>query len=113
MGYVTILRTKCDHIDEKDFIKWLNSKNTKWWYKYGLAKTGKFPDQDDEADVKSFVPEAIADFNSKRCINSGDDIGCHMCLLQMIEEYLIAKHGAKVDVDEELYSETHLLVVKK
>lgn len=113
MGYVTVLKTNCTHIDQEDFMFWLRNKTKKWWNSYGLSKTGEHLDQNDESTVKSFIPEAIENFNSKGYINSGNDVGCYMCLLQMIGEYLREEHEAKDDIDEEVYSETHLLIVKK
>ena len=113
MGYITIIRTDCTHIDKIDFTNWLDSKGSAWWNTYGLTKSGEDPEQDDEADVRSFIDAKIIEFNDTGTLDNECDVGCMKSLCEMIEEYLIDKCGAKEEIVKEAYNETHFFVVRK
>ena len=112
MSYLTVLKSNCMKIEEKHFMEWLESKDIEWWHKYGLSPSGEYEDQDDESDVKGFVPEFLMDFNSKGIIIT-DGIGADLALLQMIEEYLKEKHYAEDDIFEGVFEGNHILIVRK
>lgn len=113
MGMVTILKSDCAMIVEDEFVKWLDSKDKLWWTQYGLCWTGEDDEQDDESDVRSFIPEIIDEFNTTQTMQNGGDIGCKNALIDMVGEYLKNKCGASSEHFFEVYSDTNVTILRK
>ena len=114
MARIRILKTECNHIDEKEFREWLDSKNSEWRSSnFGLFKTGEEPEQDDESNVKTFIESKIEQFNMCGCVTSDGDVGCLNALCHMIQMYLEQKFLAQEEYRRELGRTDFILVTRK